>query len=90
MEITGFGTARNDIFADETFSKSIYDKWPWMEKYAEHQNEAVMNNPEGIGGNLLPEVQKILYTAYERILYENADITDTLNAAQDEAMQLFN
>ena len=49
-----------------------------------------MNNPEGIGGNLLPEVQKILYTAYERILYENADITDTLNAAQDEAMQLFN
>lgn len=89
VEITGFGTARNDIFADETFSNSIYDKWPWMEKYAEHQNEAVMNNPEGIGGNLLPEVQKILYTAYERILYENADITETLNAAQDEAMQLF-
>lgn len=90
VDITGFGTARSDIFADEEFSKSIYDKWPWMEKYAEHQNEAVMNNPEGIGGSLLPEVQKILYTAYERILYEGTDVTETLNAAQDEAMQLFN
>lgn len=90
VDITGFGTARSDIFSDEAFSKSIYDKWPWMEKYAEHQNEAVMNNPGGIGGSLLPEIQKILYTAYEKVLYESADVTETLNAAQDEATQLFN
>lgn len=89
VDITGFGTARSDIFADETFSKEIYTKWPWMKKYAEHQNAAVMNNPEGIGGSLLPEVQKILYTAYEKILYENADVTETMNVAQNEALQLF-
>lgn len=89
IDITGIASARTDVLADEVFSASIYEKWPWMETYAEHLNDAVLNNPDGIGGNELPEIQKILYTAFERVLYENAEIEPTLQAAQEEALALF-
>ncbi|MEG1882885.1 MAG: sugar ABC transporter substrate-binding protein [Clostridia bacterium] len=90
LDITGIGSARADVLTDEAFSSSIYEKWPWMEAYANHLATAVLNNPDGIGGTELPEIQKILYTALERVLFENADINDALTSAQREALALFN
>ena len=89
LSITGIGSARTDILKDKAFAGSIYEKWPWMEAYANHLDSAVLNNPNGIGGSNLPEIQKILYTALERVLYENADVTEALTSAQAEAMALF-
>jgi ABC-type glycerol-3-phosphate transport system substrate-binding protein len=88
LDITGIGSARTDVLADKAFAASIYEKWPWMEAYGNHLEETVLNNPNGITGNDLPEIQKILYTALEQVLYENADIDAVLNAAQDEALAL--
>lgn len=89
VDITGFASARADVFADEEFANSIYEKWDWMEVYADHLDDAVLNNPTGIGGDKLPELQKILYSAFESVLFEGADIQSTLDAAQEEALRIF-
>lgn len=89
LDITGIGSARTDVLADEAFAAAIYEKWPWMEAYADHLEGTVLNNPDGITGNDLPEIQKILYTALEQVLFENADIDTVLEMAQEEAMALF-
>lgn len=88
LNVTGIGSARTDVLADEAFAAVIYEKWPWMEAYADHLEQTVLNNPDGITGNDLPEIQKILYTALEQVLYENADIDTVLEAAQEEALAL--
>jgi multiple sugar transport system substrate-binding protein len=90
LDITGFGSARTDILKDKAFASSIYQKWPWMKAYADHLDLAILNNPDGIGGSNLPQIQKILYTALEQVLFENADITKALTSAQAEAKALFN
>jgi len=89
LDITGIGSARTDVLADAAFSASIYAKWPWMEAFANHLSQAILNNPDGIDGDKLPEIQKILYTAFERVLFENANIRTSLQAAQREALALF-
>lgn len=88
IDVTGFASARTDVLADEEFANSIYEKWPWMQAYADHLETAILNNPDGISGNTLPELQKILYTALERVLYENADINEALAIAQQEALAI--
>lgn len=89
LEITGIASARSDVLADEAFAASIYEKWPWMEAFASHLSEATLNNPTGIGGSELPEIQKIMYTAFEQVLFENAEVETALAAAQEEALALF-
>lgn len=89
VDITGIMSAREDIYKDEAFSKGISSKWPWFQKYVDHLSGAVLNNPAGMPGEKIPEVVKIWYTAFEKVLYENADPTKAMNSAQEEAMALF-
>lgn len=89
VEITGIMSAREDIYKDQTWSNGLAEKWPWFQKYIDHVSQAVLNNPAGMPGEKIPEVVKIWYTAYEKVLYENADPTKAMNDAQTEAMALF-
>ncbi|GIP30951.1 ABC transporter substrate-binding protein [Paenibacillus sp. J2TS4] len=90
VDITGVMPGRNDIFEDEKFKDDLFAKWPWFEQFIEHADTAVSFVPEGMDTNKVPEMAKIWYSYFERVLYNNMDVTEAMNAAQEEALALFN
>jgi ABC-type glycerol-3-phosphate transport system substrate-binding protein len=88
VDIITMSSARKDIYKDKAFLDKVFSSRPWFKNYVEHTDQVMMNAP-GIDVEKLPELIKIWYSYYERVLYENMDPTKAMNDAQDEAMALF-
>jgi multiple sugar transport system substrate-binding protein len=89
VEITGVMPGRNSIFEDQQFKDELLAKWPWFQKFTEHADHAVSFVPEGMDPSKIPELAKIWYSYFEKVLYTNMDVTEAMNAAQQEALALF-
>jgi ABC-type glycerol-3-phosphate transport system substrate-binding protein len=87
VDITGIGSTRLDVFKDTSFTDSLYRKWPWMRKFAEH-TDTVLACPPDYDGIKYPELQKIFSRAFERVLYENVSPARAAADAQAEALKL--
>jgi len=88
VELVGIQSARTDIYKDKAYLDKVLAAKPWFKTYIDHTDQVMMNAP-GIDPEKLPELTKIWYSYYEKILYEDMDPKAAMDAAQKEAMKLF-
>lgn len=88
VKIVNFLTPRRDVLEDKDFIQEIVKENPWFEQYLKHTNLVPFNAP-GIDVTKLPELMQIWYSNYQKVLYEGVDPAKAMNAAQKEALQLF-
>lgn len=79
---------RTSVFTDQLKSELI-EQWPWYKEFINHADNAILFVPPAMDMGKVEEVTRIWNIYMERILFENADVTITMNNAQDEAMKLF-
>ena len=78
VDIVTMSSARKDIYQDKAFPGQGARSRPWFKNYVEHTDQVMMNAP-GIDVERLPELIKIWYSYYERVLYENMDPTKAMD-----------
>ena len=90
LQITmGFLSIRDDVINDKSFQDDYLKENPWYQEFLDHAANIVPQNPPGMDLSKLPELQNIWFNYYMKILLDNMDPTESMNAAQQEAMALF-
>lgn len=89
VRLVTFGSCRKDIFQDQAFLNEILGVNPWFKGFLDRMNDVVLYNPEGMDVGKIPELIKIWYTGFERVLYEDEDPQTAMDDAQKEALRLF-
>ena len=79
---------RTSVFTDALKNTLIKD-WPWYKEFISHADNVVLMAPAAMPGDLMVEVQKIWGSYFDRVLFENMNPADAMNAAQKEAIALF-
>jgi putative chitobiose transport system substrate-binding protein len=87
--LTGVMPTRIDVIEDDAFLEELLSIYPHFKIYLDHIPYTKLSTPPGTSPETLNEVAKIWGKYYERILFENMDITEAMNMAQEEAMDLF-
>ena len=79
---------RTSVFTEDLKQELLRD-WPWYKEFIDHANEGVLNAPSAMPGQLQTETLKILGNYFDRVLFENMDAKNAMDAAQKEAAALF-
>ena len=86
---TYVATPRTDLINDTEFINSLKADLPWIEDFFNITADAVFYQPFDLPAENLDESIRILYSHFERVLYDNADIDTELDACQAEVEALF-
>ncbi len=87
VQITQLIPPRTSVFTAQ-LKAELVKKWPWYKQYIDHATQSVLMAPAAMSGTMQNQVLKILGTYFDRVLFENMDVTQALNAAQKEAEAL--
>jgi multiple sugar transport system substrate-binding protein len=89
VAMTGVMAVRTDLMANKTWLDKLLGRWPHFQIFLDHINEAVLQMPLDMPPDKIMEVNKIWWKHGERIIFENRDATEAMNAAQKEALKAF-
>ncbi len=89
VKMVTFGSCRKDIFQDQAFVSEVLAQYPWFKGFLDRMDDVVLYNPDGMDVGKIPELIKIWYTGFEKVLYENADPKKAMDEAQQEGLKLF-
>ena len=76
---------------DEQFKTKLIEKYPWYEEFLNHAKSDLMINmtpPSEFPVTEIEPLQKIWNNYMDKVFYENMDVTEAMNAAQEEALAL--
>ena len=88
VRITQLIPPRTAVFS-ESLKRELVQDWPWYKEFIDHAQYGVLNSPSAMSGTLQTETLKILGHYFDRILFEDMDVKEALDAAQKEALALF-
>ncbi|NLG03996.1 MAG: extracellular solute-binding protein, partial [Clostridia bacterium] len=86
-KIVGIVSNRTDVF-DEKTTAEVLELYPWFKGFIEGAPNSISNSAVGFPADRIQELRKISGWALETILYENANIMETLTKAQSDAEAL--
>jgi multiple sugar transport system substrate-binding protein len=88
VKIIGNLPGRTTVFTEKLKADVLKDN-PWFGQFMDHLPQAVNMFPARMPGDLSVQVQKIWGTYLDKVLFDNMDVQDAMNQAQNEAIALF-
>ena len=88
VQLTQLIPPRTAVFTDELKAELI-EANPWYKEYIDHADNAVLVVPPAMDPDRVDEVIKIWNANMERVFFEDADVTEAMQEAQQQAMALF-
>ena len=85
----GFMLARTDVLTDQSFRDEFSSSQPNLAKFLDYSDYLKLMVPAELLTGNPDEVHKVWWTYMEKVIYENMDPTEAMNAAQEEALSVY-